>query len=165
MIPKIITTKKQYEEAIAEVESLIALDPKAGTAEADRLQLLTLLIETYEKDNFKICVAEPNRCYPFQDGRAGSVAERFSALHREQKQGIEVLSGKRPLTIQMIRALHEGLNIPAEVLLQSPKENKNSSEKPQVDLEKLPFRLMIDRGWIKPPKSGQKLGSDLIRVF
>jgi HTH-type transcriptional regulator/antitoxin HigA len=59
----------------------------------------------------------------------------------------EVLAGKRSLTITMIRSLHEGLGIPAKVLLKEPQpENGHQVE---VDWEKFPVKEMVKRGWLK----------------
>ena len=56
----------------------------------------------------------------------------------------EVLNRKRPLSVAMIWALHEGLDIPAEVLLQKPADRQPNS---QLDHAQYPFAEMFKRGY------------------
>jgi len=81
---KPIRTKRAHEEPLKEIEAL--WDTKDGTPEADRLEVLVLLVEAYEAIGTRARVAE-------------------------------VLNRVQPLTLDMIRALSEGLNLPIEVLV------------------------------------------------
>lgn len=147
MKPKIIKTEKNYKKTLAEVERLIALDPELGTLEADRLDLLSMLIENYEKEHFLFNLPSPIDAIKFRMEEQGLKQKDLIPYIGSKSKVSEVLSGKRPLTIQMIRALHKGLDIPAEVLLQDihkPKTNKSF----EIDWKKFPIKEMIKRGWI-----------------
>lgn len=59
MEPTLITTKAEYQQAIAEIERLAIHDPDPETVEGKRLSLLALLVETYEKEQFKFEKPDP----------------------------------------------------------------------------------------------------------
>src|SRR5205085_3497315 len=76
----------------------------------------------------------------------------------------EVLAGKRPLTLSMIRALHRGLGIPAESLLRDALSRDLETQ--PLDWTKFPLREMAARGWIKATKSDLKTrGKELLEAF
>ncbi len=118
MINKVIKTELEYEAALAEVEDLIDRNPEAGTPEADRLELLVLLIQDYESREVDIPLPDPIEAIRFrmeqQNLTQGDLVPYFGSRSRAS----EVLSGKRKLSLSMIRALHEGLGIPLKVLIQ-----------------------------------------------
>jgi HTH-type transcriptional regulator / antitoxin HigA len=70
----------------------------------------------------------------------------------------EVLSRKRPLTLSMIRALHEGLGIPASVLIQEPAP---ADEHEKLDWSRFPIKEMLHRGWIESLTDVEKFFSQL----
>lgn len=147
MNPKIIKTEEQYKKSLAEVERLIALDPEPGTPEADRLDLLSLLVENYEKEHFLFNLPSPIDAINFRMAEQGLKQKDLIPYIGSKSKVSEVLSGKRPLTIQMIKALHKGLDIPAEVLLQELQKPEviNLSE---IEWVKFPIEEMVNRGWI-----------------
>lgn len=147
MEPKIIKTEINYKQTLAEVDRLIALDPEPGTPEANRLDLLSMLVENYEKKHFLFNLPGPVDAINFRMEEQGLKQKDLIPYIGSKSKVSEVLSGKRPLTIQMIRALYKGLDIPAEVLLQDihkPKTNKSS----ELDWKKYPIKEMVKRGWI-----------------
>ncbi|MFQ5787361.1 MAG: hypothetical protein ACE5H1_05215, partial [Thermodesulfobacteriota bacterium] len=144
---KIIKTEEEYKKLLAEVERLIVLDPKQGTPEGDRLELLAMLVENYEKVHFSFNLPSPIDAINFRMEEQGLKQKDLVSYIGSKSKVSEVLSGKRPLTIQMIRALHIGLGIPVEVLMkesQKPKFEKCLD----IDWRKFPIREMINRGWI-----------------
>ena len=147
MNPKIIKTEEQYKKSLAEVERLIALDPEPGTPEADRLDLLSLLVENYEKEHFLFNLPSPIDAINFRMAEQGLKQKDLIPYIGSKSKVSEVLAGKRPLTIQMIKALHKGLDIPAEVLLQELQKPEviNLSE---IEWVKFPIEEMVNRGWI-----------------
>ncbi len=117
---KVIKTEEQYEEALARVETLLDIDPETGTDESDELELLTLLIVDYEKIHFPIDLPDPIEAIKFRMEQQGLTNKDLIPYLGSRSRVSEVLSRKRPLTLNMIRALHRGLGIPAEVLLNEP---------------------------------------------
>ncbi len=143
---RVIKSEKEYKIALAEVERLITLDPELGTPDADRLDLLAMVVETYEKKRFSIALPSPIEAILFRMEEQGLMQKDMVQYVGSKSKVSEVLSGKRPLTIQMIRELHAGLNIPLEVLLQEPKDRGN--EIIEIDWQRFPIPEMVKRGWV-----------------
>ena len=115
MKPKIIKTEEEYAEAVARVEAL--MDAKPGSAKEEDLELWSLLVEHYEKENFPIDLPDPVEAIKFRMEQEGLRQKDLEKYFSGKNRVSEVLNHKRPLSIGMIRALHRGLGIPAEVLL------------------------------------------------
>lgn len=166
MTAKVINTSVEYEKSLVEAERLIALDPKPGSPESDRLELLTLLIEKYEKEHFKFALPDPIDAILFRMEEQGLLQRDLVPYIGSKSKVSEVLARKRPLTIQMIRALHDGLGIPAEVLLQKTnKEKNNICEMIEVDPQQFPIADMVSRGWIKSRQDAKQSAPQLIHDF
>lgn len=114
--PIIIKTKPQYEAAMARVEQIFAANP--GTAEGDELELLLLLVEKYEEETFPIDLPTPVAAIRFRMDQQDLKPKDLVPLIGSKSKVSEVLSGRRPLSLAMIRNLVAGLDIPADVLLQ-----------------------------------------------
>lgn len=115
---RIIKTNKQYEEALAMVEELMDLEPEPGTKEADKLELLTLLISSYEREHFPMEMPDPIEAIKFRMEQQQLSRKDLMPYIGSRSRVSEVLNRKRPLTLKMIRTLHKELGIPAEVLIQ-----------------------------------------------
>jgi HTH-type transcriptional regulator / antitoxin HigA len=116
MRPKIIKIEAEYEEALARVEAL--MDASPGSAEEEELELWALLVEEYENEHYPIDLPDPIGAITFRMEQQGLTQKDMRQYLGSASKVSEVLSGKRPLSLTMIRKLHEGLGIPAEVLLQ-----------------------------------------------
>ena len=114
MITKVIKTQEAYEAALAEIETLIDLNPQAGTPEAEQLELGSLLVEQYESEKFPIGLPDPVEAIEFRMEQQGLTPRDLIPYIGSRSKVSEILSRKRSLTLTMIRALHEGLGIPAE---------------------------------------------------
>ena len=117
---RIIKTKQQYRRYLEEVDRLVSLDPDARTAEGGRLELLAKLVEDYEKERFKFRKPDPVEAILFRMEQQGLRQKDIAELVGGKNRASEVLSRKRPLTLAMVRALHEKLGIPSELLIQEP---------------------------------------------
>jgi HTH-type transcriptional regulator / antitoxin HigA len=115
---KVIKTETEYEAALAEIENLMDLDPDPGTPEADQLELLALLVEDYESKRFEIAPPDAIEAIKFRMEQQGLIQRDLVPYIGSRSRVSEVLNGKRTLTLPMIRALHEGLGIPLESLIQ-----------------------------------------------
>lgn len=111
-----IRTPEDYAASLAEVESLFLATP--GTPEGDRLDVLTTLIEVYEMETAPIALPDPIEMIRY-------IMESRRLTRRDMERYLgsrarvsEVLNRRRPLTLEMIRKLHQQLGIPAEVLIQ-----------------------------------------------
>jgi HTH-type transcriptional regulator/antitoxin HigA len=162
---KIINTEDQYKKSLAEVERLIALDPALGTPEADHLELLSKLVEIYEKEHFHFDLPDPIEAIRFRMEEQGLMQRDLVPYIGSKSKVSEILSGKRPLTLQMIRALNAGLDIPAEVLLRET--NKAQNDKcTDIDWQQFPIAEMIKRGWITTRvRNVRKRAEEIMKSF
>jgi HTH-type transcriptional regulator/antitoxin HigA len=159
MEPRVIKTEQEHEAALREIEALAALDPKPGTPDGDRLELLATLVETYEKERFPVERPDPVSAIRFRMEQQGlSQADLVPFLGSRSKVS-EVLAGKRPLSLAMIRALHDGLGIPAHVLIGSVEDKASSDDLP--DWASFPLKLMVRRGWLSATKQDVRDRPDL----
>ena len=144
---KIIKSKKDYEAALLELELLMEGDPELGTPEADELELLVLLVQDYEAKAFPFEAPDPIEAIRFRMEQQNLRQRDLAPYIGSRSKVSEVLSRKRPLTLSMIRALHHGLGIPAQVLLQE--QDPSLLEEVPIDWNRFPLRVMITRGWIE----------------
>jgi HTH-type transcriptional regulator/antitoxin HigA len=164
MEPKVIKSKEEYEKAFAEVERLMALNPAPGTKEADRLDLFATLVEKFEKEHFPIEKPTPIEAITFRMEEQGLKQRDLVPYIGSKSKVSEILSGKRPLTLEMIRALHEGLGIPTEVLVQ--KREPEAPKSGDIDWNRFPVREMIKRNWIIANLNEVRVrGSELAKAF
>jgi len=145
MEPKVLKTEADYEAALAYVETL--MDAAPGSQEEEALEVFALLIETYEQAHHPIDLPDPIEAIKFRMEQQGLQQKDMVPYLGSQSKVSEVLNRKRPLSLTMIRALHEGLGIPAEVLLQEPgQEIPRRRYKPRD----YPFAEMFRRGYFAP---------------
>ena len=128
---RIIKTKQQYRRYLKEVDRLVALDPDPRTAEGGRLELLAKLVEDYEKEHFKFRKPDPVEALLFRMEQQGLRQKDIAEIVGGKSRASEVLARKRPLTLAMIRALHEKLGIPSELLIQEPRAEYTVERKPR----------------------------------
>jgi HTH-type transcriptional regulator/antitoxin HigA len=114
MHPKVLKIDREYKAALAHVEQL--MDQTAP--DEDELELWSLLVENYEEEHFPIDPPDPIEAIRFRMDQEGLTRADLIPYLQSKSKVSEVLSGKRPLSLSMIRALHSGLKIPAEVLVQ-----------------------------------------------
>lgn len=159
---KIIKTEEEYDAAIQRLHSLLDLSPEPGSREGDEIELLTLLLGNYEERTVE----------PFQAVSAvEAIRFRMEQLDLRQQDLVpylgaasrvsEVLSGKRSLTVPMIRALHERLGIPIKALLGTEEQIEDHTAG-ALDTRRFPIREMKRRGWIE---SEEQLGAFLAPVI
>src|SRR5688500_14802903 len=120
MEPRIIKTDEQYRHFRTEVEKLAVLDPDPESAQGIRLELLAKLIEDYEKIRFAFAKPDPIDAIVFRMEQQGLRQKDVAALLGGKNRASEVLARKRSLTIPMIRALYEKLDIPLDLLIREP---------------------------------------------
>ena len=113
--PKIIVTEAEYQSVLARIEEIF--DARLGTPQGDELELLTLLVEHYEKAQFPIDAPTPIEAIRFRMEQMGLNQKDVAPYFGGPAKVSEVLSGRRALSLTMMRKLKEGLGLPAEVLL------------------------------------------------
>lgn len=145
MIPKIIKNEAEYNLALARIDEIMDADP--GTPEGDELELLLTLVELYEKEVHPIDLPDPIEAIKFRMEQAGLKQKDLIPFIGSRSKVSEVLSRQRPLSIAMIRKLHEGLGMPAEVLLREP--GAKIAQAPEgIEWECFPLAEMLKRNWL-----------------
>lgn len=161
---KVIKSDADYEVALAEIGRLLDYESAAGTPEADELELLTLLVREYESSHFPIGVPDPVEAIKFRMEQQNLSQRDLVAFIGSRSKVSEVLSGRRPLTLSMMRALHSGLGIPAKVLLQG--REAADLEDSTIQWDKFPLREMVARGWIEEKVDDYRSqAEDVLRRF
>jgi HTH-type transcriptional regulator/antitoxin HigA len=114
---KLIKTKKDYQNALDRLE--VIFDARSGTTKGDELEILGILIDKYEKENYPIDFPDPIEAIKFRLEQLGYSQSDLADVVGLKSRASEILNKKRKLTLQMIRNLHETLHIPTEVLIQN----------------------------------------------
>jgi HTH-type transcriptional regulator/antitoxin HigA len=114
--PKVIKSTVEHEQALARIDELFQAKP--GTPEGDELELLLLLVETYEAKQYPIDLPDPLEAIRFRMEQANLKQKDLIPIFGSKGKVSEVLNGKRELSLAMIRKLVSDLGIPAKVLLQ-----------------------------------------------
>lgn len=114
-----IKTKTDHRVALAEIDRLTAGDrePAKATAAADRLDVLVTLVRDYEARHYPIEPPDPIEAIKFRMEQAGLARRDLEAAIGGNGRVSEILNRRRPLTLQMIRRLHDLFGIPAESLI------------------------------------------------
>ena len=113
---KPIRNEQDYQATLDRIEQLMEAIP--NTPEFDELDILTTLVEAYEEKHYSIALPHPIDAIKFRIEQLGLKQKDLIPYIGNKSKVSEILSGKRALSKQMIRSLHEGLNIPLEVLIQ-----------------------------------------------
>jgi HTH-type transcriptional regulator / antitoxin HigA len=114
-----IRTEADYDAALAEVERLWG--SKAGTPRGDRLDVLLILIQDYESKHHPIDPPDPVDAIKFRMEQMNLTRKDLEPLIGPRGRVAEVLNRRRPLSLTMIRNLHQKLKIPLESLIDDSK--------------------------------------------
>jgi len=114
---KPIKTKKDYESALERAYELMQKDLKKGSKLSDELEVLSVLIEAYEAKHYSIPPPHPIEAIKFRIEQGAINDKELTKLLGGRSRKSEILSGKRKLSLNMIRTLHKKLKIPAESLI------------------------------------------------
>lgn len=114
---KPIKTKKDYQLALARLE--VIFDAKKGTPQGDELEILGLLVDTYENLHFPVGFPDPVEAIKFRMEQLGYTQTDLANVVGLKSRASEILNRKRKLSLEMIRQIHDRLNVPTEVLIQA----------------------------------------------
>jgi len=114
---QIIKNKTQYKEYISEMATLLKDDPIPDSPKGGRLALLAMVIIYYEKDHFPIEKPTAIEAIKFRMDQQGLKQKDLIPFIGSKSRVSEILSGKRGLTLAMVRNLTIGLKIPCLILL------------------------------------------------
>ena len=117
MEPRIIKTEEQHRRYLEEARRLAKGDPAPESEDGARLELLAKLVEDYERERIRFRKPDPIEAILFRMEEQGLRKADIAAIVGGKNRASEILSRKRPLTLSMVRALHEKLGIPSELLI------------------------------------------------
>jgi HTH-type transcriptional regulator/antitoxin HigA len=116
---KPIKSNRDYEEGLSRVYQLMQKDIKPKTKNSDELEVLSILIKDYELTHYPVPKPKPLEAIRFRLEQMGMTESELSQILGYRSRKSEILSGKRKLSLVMIRKLNDLLHIPAEVLIQA----------------------------------------------
>lgn len=165
MEAKVIRTEEQYHRYLEEVQSLMALGGALDAKQCDRLELLTVLLEAYENTKFPVEAPDPIDAILFRMEEKGLKRADLVPYFGTSSRVSEVLGRKRPLTVQMIRALSLGLGLSADTLI-GLATTESTERKGEIDWSKFPIREMAKRGWLESLATKSKTAvEDVVKSF
>ena len=113
-----IADDADHQSALAELTALLKTDPPVGSPDAARLEWLSLAIDRYENAHYPIALPDPVDAILFRMDEQGLTPRDLVPYFGSERNVSAVLARKRQLSLPMIRKLHRGLGIPADVLIQ-----------------------------------------------
>lgn len=166
MDTKVIRSDEQHQEYLSEIQRLLAQEPQPGSEEADRLELLSVLVEAFENQKYPIEAPDPISAILFRMQEQGLKQADLVPYFGTRSRVSEVLGRKRPLTVNMIRALSSGLGISTETLVGLGETEVTQTDKDEVDWGRFPIKEMIARGWLqKLSNKATKSTQELVQSF
>jgi HTH-type transcriptional regulator/antitoxin HigA len=160
---RVIRDELQYAALLEQAKELALSDPMLGSRDAERLAVMSVLLEKFEESRFKFEAPDPIEAVVYRLAELGMKQKDFAKIVGSSSRASEVLARKRGLTIEMIRTIHEQLRIPAEILIGYPKQD--DSDGADIDWKKFPVKEMQKRGWFDVDLAEGKSGEQLVRSF
>jgi len=162
MTYKVIKTEGDYQRALARIDELMDAEP--NTPEGDELELLVTLVELYEEKKYPIDIPGSVEAIKFRMEQLSINQQALVPFLGSKSKVSEVLNKKRPLSLSMMRALHKGLGIPAEILLQEQGQ-AFPEEIPEIDWHLFPIHEMVKEGWIQTKKEIRGNEEEIMREY
>ena len=144
---KIIKTVEDYEAAMARLSVLMSLDLAADSNEENELELLALVIHDFERHTVPPVKADPIESILFLMDQMQLTRKDLIPYIGSVSKVSEILSRKRPLSLPMIRRLHQGLGIAADILIEDVETDSSVVDRPpEMDFSRFPLKEMWERG-------------------
>lgn len=115
-----LRSESDYDAALEEIERYFENEPKPGTPEGDRFDLLALVIEDYERKHWPIDPPDAVDAIRYRMETGEHTQADLGRLLGSRQRASDVLTRKRPLTMKMAWRLHREWGIPAEALIAPP---------------------------------------------
>jgi HTH-type transcriptional regulator/antitoxin HigA len=160
MISRLIKNDEDYKKALSRIEEL--MDAQPDTPEMDELELMTALVEMYEDRHYPICPPDPLEAIKFRMDQLGLTQQDMVPYIGTKSKVSEVLNGKRPLSLTMMRSLNKYLGISAEVLLNEPGARFPDGMQ-NLEWDKFPVVEMAKRCWVPNVKDPKENAEELMR--
>lgn len=115
-----LRSESDYDAALEEIERYFENEPKPGTPEGDRFDLLALVIEDYERKHWPIDPPDAVDAIRYRMETGEHTQADLGRLLGSRQRASDILTRKRPLTMKMAWRLHREWGIPAEALISPP---------------------------------------------
>jgi HTH-type transcriptional regulator/antitoxin HigA len=122
---KPIRTDADHEAALKEIDRLWGA--AENTPDGDRLDVLITLVDAYEQQRYPIDIPDPIQAIQFRLDQEGKDVRALVGVIGSRSRVFEVMRGQRPLSLNMIRAIHDHFGIPAEVLIQPSRKKPRAA--------------------------------------
>jgi HTH-type transcriptional regulator/antitoxin HigA len=122
-----LRSETDYNAALDEIERYFENEPRPGTPEADRFDLLALIIEDYERKHWPIEPSDTIQAIRYRMEMGGYTQADLGRLLGSRQRASDILTRKRPLTMRMVWKLHREWGIPAEALIAPPRTRRRKS--------------------------------------
>jgi len=167
---KIIKNEKDYQAAMARLSALMSLDLAPNSEEENELELLALVIQDFERQTVPPVKADPIESILFRMDQMRLTRKDLVPYIGSISKVSEVLSRKRPLSLPMIRRLHRGLDIAADILIEDVGTASSVVEQePEMDFSRFPLNEMLERGCFGDFEGSARqlkdYAEDLVRKF
>lgn len=116
---KPIKNNQQYEDVLKRIYMLMQKNIRPDSKQSDELEILSILVKEYENEYYPVPKPNPLEAIKFRLEQMNMSETDLSEILGNRFRKSEILSGKRKLSLAMIRKLNEALRIPAEVLIQA----------------------------------------------
>jgi HTH-type transcriptional regulator / antitoxin HigA len=126
-IVRVLRSEADYDAALEEIERYFEREPEPGTPDADRFDLLALIIEDYDRKRWPIEPPDAIDAIRYRMEMGGFTQADLGRLLGSRQRASDVLKGKRPFTMSMAWRLHREWGIPAEALIAPPPPRGRSS--------------------------------------
>lgn len=164
MSTRVIRTESEHRAYLEEVERLMSRGENLSKGEIDHLEVLTILIEAYENGKYPVEPTDPIDAILFRMEEKGLKQADLVPYFGTSSRVSEVLKRKRPLTVQMIRAISIGLGISTDTLVGLG--DPSISEQNEVDWSKFPIKEMMIRGWLENAANrGAASPEDIVKSY
>lgn len=147
----IIKSDSQYHEVLSRVAELAEKDPDQESDGGRELEVLALLLKEYERRVFPLAFPSPISAIRLRMEQLGLAPKDLAPYLGSRGKVSEVLSGKRPLSLNMIRSLRAGLDIPLESLVSEETHDEPAFE---IEWDRFPVKEMIRRKWLDADVAG-----------
>lgn len=144
---KVIKTDQDYREALKQIEVLMDSNPNPESADGERLSILTVLVRDYESTVYPQTPADPIDAIKFRMEQLNLRQADLVQYLGSRSKVSEILSRKRALSVDMMRALQKGLGIPAKVLLNEPELHNEDENDVKLEWSKFPVKEMEERDY------------------
>jgi HTH-type transcriptional regulator/antitoxin HigA len=125
---KPLRTPTDHAAALEEIERLWD-KVQPGTPEGDRFEVLSTLVDAYEREHIEIPTPDPIAAIRFRMEQEGLTTRDLLPIFKTRARASEVMAKKRRLNLPMIRRLHAKLSIPIECLVKEYKLKRAAADR------------------------------------